>query len=115
MSVFPSKKAVHLYVCDKSVTDKKPFSVDKSDSTRLVFKCTKDQCPFKLTFRVIDDGCFPLVEERQHECDSLFPTIKRVWLREKIFDLLEERRKLKATQLAEILHEGTQSSLTKLL
>ena len=105
MTVFPSKKDVRLFVCEKSVSDQKPFCDDKSDSTRLVFKCTKEQCPFKLSFRVIGDGFFQLVEERQHECNSLFPTIKRVWLREKIFDLFQERGRLKAAQLAEILHE----------
>ena len=79
--------------------------IDKSDTDRVLVKCPKPQCPFKLSFRVIGEGVFHFVEEHQHECNALLPTIKGVWLREKIFDLLEERGKANAKQLTELLHE----------
>ena len=105
MSVFASKRDARLFICEKSIINKKPFTIDKSDTDRLLVKCPKQQCPFKMIFRGTNEGVFHLVEEQQHECDALLPTIKRAWFREKIFDLIEERGKVNAKQLTEILHE----------
>ena len=93
-------------MCENSVLLKKPFIIDKSDPELFIVKCLHKTCPFKMSFQGTPDGVFILIEERQHVSDSLLPTIKRSWLREKIIDLLEDNGKLKVTQLIDILREN---------
>ena len=77
MSVFHSKDEVKRFVQEKSVTEKKPFKIHKTEPKRFVVKCPNDGCPFKLFFSGNDGGVFELVEETKHACQSNIPTIKR--------------------------------------
>ena len=82
MSVFNTKKDVKLFLCQKSVEDMKPFQLCKSEPGRIVVKCTKKPCAFKMVFHGNDRGVFIVIEQQQHNCSSELPTIKRVWIRQ---------------------------------
>ena len=82
MSVFSSKKEVKLFLCRKSVELQKHFELSKSEPGRIVVKCTKNDCTFKLVFRGNEQGVFVPIEEQGHTCSSTIPTIKRVWIRQ---------------------------------
>ena len=78
-TMFSSKKKVALFVCSKSVEEKKPFVVKKSSKKRYVVSCPDGACPFRMSFFKRADGQFHLVEDRPHCCSSLLPTLKKTW------------------------------------
>ena len=77
MALFFSKTLVKIFVCEKSVEEKKPFVLDKSEPGRVVVKCSKKHCAFKMIFHGVDAGAYQLDEEVQHTCQCFVPTIKR--------------------------------------
>ena len=102
MSVFPSKKAAKLFVCQASVDQKKPFVLDKSEPGRIVVTCPKQSCNFKMVFRGNQEGVYVLVEDRKHACISALPTIKRVWIRQ-LANYLRRDRKVTPAVLKEYI------------
>ena len=46
-------------------------------------------------------GFFHIVDERQHTCDDVFPTIKKVWVSWKVGMVLNERRNISPSELAQ--------------
>ena len=55
---FGSKREAKLYVAEKSVAEKKPFRVVRSDSERFEVVCPEKGCLFKLNIRVQKDVHF---------------------------------------------------------
>ena len=45
------------------------------------------------------DGVFQLVEQRQHNCQALQPTIKRAWVRDKVKAMILESPRIKPKQI----------------
>ena len=99
--MFASKKDVKLFVCSKSVADKKPFVVERSNSKRHIVTCKADCCSFRMSFFKRADGLFHLVEERPHSCNCLKPTVKKVWLRREAKEFMKEFGRLSPKELAE--------------
>ena len=99
MSVFHSKDEVKRFVQEKSVTEKKPFKIHKTEPKRFVVKCPNDGCPFKLFFSGNDGGVFELVEETKHACQSNIPTIKRGWVRDRVQEKLNATPKVTPGEL----------------
>ena len=77
-------RQVFLYV--KGACWRKPFSIDKSDPGRLLFKCGEKLCSFKMVFRANESGVFQLLEEHAHNCLAVHPTIKRLWDKEQVYE-----------------------------
>ena len=67
MDLLASKKEVALFVCGKSVDEKKPFFVDKSVPNCYIVKCPEEGCAFKMLFRGNSGGFFQLVEQQEHD------------------------------------------------
>ena len=105
MALFNSKKDVKLNICERSVGDKKPFSIDKSEPKRLLFKCHEKRCSFKLLLRSNANDIFQLIEERPHDCLCELPTIKRLWARERIAEVFEDDPRIKPKDLKERFRE----------
>ena len=102
--MFPTKKAVTLFVCDKSVQEKKPFTIARSEKKRLVVTCPEPKCMFRMSFFKQADGHFHQVgEARTHSCDAVLPTVKRSWLRERARELFQERGRLSEADFEDIL------------
>ena len=60
--MFPSKKEVMLFTCSKSVREKKPFVVVKSNSKRFLVSCETKSCDFLMflqTKRLSLSPCSP--------------------------------------------------------
>ena len=104
MTFFVSKRDVYLYVCERSVLNKKPFVVVRSDNKRFVVQCCYG-CNFHLSFFRQVDGCFHLVEERDHTCTELFPCIKKVRVCQKTRDLIDKYGKMTVTEVKNWLLE----------
>ena len=51
------------------------------------------------------DGLFHLVQEKRHHCNEVLPSVKRLWVRQKAKELLEEERKVSPSSLQEIINE----------
>ena len=105
MSAFGSKKDIRRFVQAKSVAEKKPFKITKTEPMRYVVKCTKDCCRFKLLFRGNDLGVFELVEERAHTCISHVGTVKREWVRERVNDILNSKPKVTPEELSQAIRD----------
>ena len=101
--MFPNKRQVKLYVCSKSVEDKKPFAVVKTDPSRYQVRCTQRGCSFKRSFFKQLDGQFHVAEEREHSCDSVFPTVKRLWVCEAARELVQEKGRITPSELSVFL------------
>ena len=90
--MLPTKKAVTLFVCNRSVQEKKPFTIAKSEKKGFVVTCPEPKCTFRMSFFKQADGHFHQVgEARTHSCDAVLPTVKRSWLRERARELFQER------------------------
>ena len=89
----------------KSVTEKRPFKIYKTERKRYVVKCTKERCCFKLLFRWSVQGFFELVEEQAHTCISHVATIKREWVRERVNDILNRKPKVKPDELVQTIRD----------
>ena len=103
MNVFHSKKQLKAFVCAKSVADKKPFRVLKSDSIKYVVVCTVEGCKFHMSLAKNVDDIFHLVHAEKHDCDSVLPTIKRSWVSEQAAALLEDNKRLTVGDLKDFL------------
>ena len=57
-----SKDEVKLFVCEKSVSFKKPFVILKSESRRFSVACPEASCSFSLKFYQRADCVFHVVE-----------------------------------------------------
>ena len=101
MALFTSKRDILIFVCDKSVRENKPFFVDKTIPGYYLVKCTEDSCMFKMLFRGNLDGVFQLVEQQEHNCQALEPTIRRAWVREKVKAMILENPRIKPKQIQE--------------
>ena len=105
-SMFPTKKAVTLFVCDKSLQEKKPFTIAKSEKKGFVVTCPEPKCTFRMSFFKQADGHFHQVGEGStHSCDAVLPTVKRSWLRERARELFQERGRLSEADFEDILWE----------
>ena len=112
--VNPSKRDVKLFVCQKSVELKKPFSIDKTEPGRFVVSCTQPSCPFKMVFHGNDRGIYVLVEEHAHNCTAALPTIKRLWIRQMAVEMSAER-KVTPTTLKEYINEKHEVDVDKIM
>ena len=104
MLAFRSKKDIRRFVQAKSVAEKNPFKIHKTEPKRYVVKCAKDCCRFKLLFRGNGLGVFELVDEQAHTCISHVGTVKREWVRERVNDILKCRPKVTPEELAQAIH-----------
>ena len=55
---FTSKKDAKFFIADKSVREKKPFVVERSDPRRLEVVCPVEGCLFRLNVRARKDDLF---------------------------------------------------------
>ena len=103
MSVFLSKKQVKVFVCEHSVTCKKPFVIDQSDKRRFIVKCPEILCTFAMWLHGNANGVFELVLQQEHNCNAALPTITRAWVTNKTMELLAERQKVPRKEHQDIL------------
>ena len=80
---------------------KKPFCVVRNEYRRYSVQCRNEECEFFMSFFQKIDGFFYLVDERHHTCDDVFPTIKKVWVAWKVGMVLNERRNISPSELAQ--------------
>ena len=104
--MFPSKKDVQLHVCSKSVQEKKPFKVVRSDAERYVVCCPVDSCDFSMCFYKRMAGLFHLIRDVGHTCNSLIPSLKRMWVRNVACDYLKGEKRMTPSQLQDSLRRG---------
>ena len=110
-----SKEDVKIFVAEKSVREKKPFTVVKSEHRRFVAICPNDNCQFRLCFFQRIDGCFHVSEERPHTCKDVFPTIRRVWVVSKVREILLGAPTITASQIVDRLRESFGVDVDKMM
>ena len=101
--MFDTKTDVQLHVCFKSVKEKKPFKVVRSDSERYVVCCPVGTCHFAMNFYKRMDGRFHLTRDVRHACNSLIPSLKRMWVRNIACDFLKTKKRMTPSQLQDSL------------
>ena len=99
--MFPTKNDVILFVCEKSMLSKKQFCVARNEFRRYFVLCPNEDCEFFMCFFQKLDGFFHIIDERQNTCDDVFPTIKKVWVSWKVGMVLNERRNISPSELAQ--------------
>ena len=89
---FHSKCLAKMYVAEKSIEEKKSFKVSRSDPRRYEVVCTDPDCLYRLNFRAKKDDPFHVTKSsHEHTCDFLSPTFKKVWVRQRVTELLCQR------------------------
>ena len=94
-----------MWVFDSSVKDKKPFRVTKSNQERFVVCCREESCTYKVSIRLHKDGLFHVVKYVPHSCQSIFPTIKTAWVRERSKQILLKSQKIDTRSLTNTLKD----------
>ena len=101
-TAFESKRAVKLYIAGKSVREKKPFSIERSDSQRCDVVCPVDGCLYKINIRLRKDGMYHITKTScEHTCDSFSPTLKRSWIISEIVKLLSEKTAITVAMISD--------------
>ena len=80
---YPSIKSLEdtkLFIAARSVSEKKPFKVLKSDPSRFDVVCIEKFCSFKVNVAADHEGLFFISKECPHSCSSNEPTIKKAWV-----------------------------------
>ena len=103
MSVFPSKHDVKFFIFNRSVQEKKPFVIGKSEPGRVVVRCTRISCSFKMVFRGVDGGTYELVKDQPHNRQSFCPTLKRAWVRKMVEMMKRADKRVKPKAIMERL------------
>ena len=98
---FTTKKDAKFLIADKSIREKKPFVVERSDSRRLEVVCPVQGCLFRLNIRARKDTFHVTKSLHEHTCESMAPTVKMSWLRTKTMTLLVERPTITVQQLSD--------------
>ena len=99
---FDTKHEAKLFVAEKSIREKKPFKVVRSDARRFEIVCPVEGCAYKLNIRARKDDKFYVTKKgRGHTCRSVSPTIKKVWLRSKIAEMIAESETITTPQLSD--------------
>ena len=98
-----TKEDVKLFICDKSVREKKPFIVSKSEHRRYTVVCPHDYCTFKMSFYQRIDGVFYITKSWPHTCDSLSPAKRRIWIASKAKEALLEKPSVTPSEMRDLL------------
>ena len=76
---FASKALAKMFVAEKSIKEKKPFKVSRSNPRRYEVVCVEKSCLFRLNIRAKIDDVFYITKTRhEHTCDILSPTFKKM-------------------------------------
>ena len=110
-----TKEDVKLFISEKSVREKNPFTVVKSEHRRFAAVCPNNHCQFKMCFFQRLDGCFHVSDQKPHTCKDVFPTIKRVWVVAKVRDLLRAAPTITASQIVDRLKEAYGVDVEKMM
>ena len=101
---FASKALAKMFVAEKSIKEKKPFKVSRSNPRRYEVVCVEKSCLFRLNIRAKIDDVFYITKTRhEHTCDILSPTFKKMWIRQRATELLCQREKATASELGDSL------------
>ena len=76
-TVFETVQEAKEFLAAKSVADKKPLRVKKSDPSRLDVVCEIQTCTFKLNVVSGHDGLFHISKSIPHSCNSVTPTLQK--------------------------------------
>ena len=98
-----SKEDVTLFIYDKSVDEKKPFIVSKSEHRRYTVVCPHDYCTFKVSFYQRIDGVFYITKSWPHTCDSLSPAKRRIWIASKAKEALLEKPSVTPSEVMDLV------------
>ena len=104
---FNTKRDAKLYVAEKSVREKKPFKLFRSDSERFEVVCPVDGCAFRLNIRAQKDNHFHITKmNHAHTCCSFTPTITRAWVFSKTLGFMMERPKRTIRESTDSFHRA---------
>ena len=99
---FITKRDAKMFVAEKSIREKKPFVVDRSDTRRYEVVCPVKGCLFRISIRARKDDRFHVTKAlHEHTCDSVAPTIKLSWLRSKAMGLLVRKPTITVQELSD--------------
>ena len=76
-TTFETLQEAKEFLAAKSVADKKPLRVKKSDPSRLDVVCEIQTCTFKLNVVSGHDGLFHISKSIPHSCNSVTPTLQK--------------------------------------
>ena len=99
-----TKQDVLIYVSQKSVQEKRPFKIQKSEPNRFCVVCTVTGCPFYILFKNNIDGWSPIRKSKEHSCVPSLPTVKKEWVKFKIFELFGSKEMPSAKDLLNLFH-----------
>lgn len=89
-TTFKTLQDAKEYLAARSIVEKKPFRVKKSDPTRLDVVCQHPTCTFQINIVSDHEGLFYISKSRPHSCNAVNPTIKKSWVCLRISEILPE-------------------------
>ena len=99
MTVFETLQEAKEFLAAKSVADKKPFRVKKSDPSRLDVVCEIQTCTFQLNIVSDHEGLFHISKSIPHSCNSVNPTLKKSWICLKISEMFPDNPRITTDEL----------------
>ena len=103
---FESKHDAIQWILEVNALNHKEARTAKSDTKRVYFKCTKEECHFSCHINKSGDGLFRVTRFEWHTCGPFNRAdVKRAWVAEKAKELLSERQHLWPRELVDTLRE----------
>ena len=103
---FESKRDAIQWILEVNALNHEEARTAKSDTKRVYFKCTKEECHFSCHINKSGDGLFRVTQFEWHTCGPFNRAdVKRAWVAEKAKELLSERQHLGPRELVDTLRE----------
>ena len=109
-TTFKTLQDAKEYLAARSIVEKKPFRVKKSDPTRLDVVCQHPTCTFQINIVSDHEGLFYISKSRPHSCNAVNPTIKKSWVCLRISEILPENPRMTTNDLFTHLNSCSEST-----